>query len=476
MRENLAYTWLLVVSRKMAEHELWSFNNALFFIIIIIIIVFVSIFGINKVFDVKKIKNNWAEERCNPTIMPLAGMFGHNTKENFEFCMGKIFSTHSMPMFGSITGIFSHFTGLLQMVFDSISSLRNIIASLGGGINVVFQEFTERISTFFFKLRVSAITIKMLIGRMYAIMFSVMYMGLSGITGMTSFTNTTLFSFMDTFCFPSNTLIDIRDKGEIPIKDVKIGDIIMLSESKVTATFRFFSRGQPMVRLGKTIVSTNHYVKLLGHPIKAGEHPDAIHIGPWESDEPLYCLNTDNHLILVDGHEFLDYDETSEGDNATMHFIQGRINATNTDTVYKFHEYCPAIAETVVIKTQRGNILARDIKIGDKLPTGSEVAGLIRRKVSEICTLDDNTLLTPSTLYWESQQNKWIRVGEKLPITRGDGEFVSFIVVPNSQIELGNGLRIRDYMELCSPDSEIHYSNCLEATPPLENKMRAIVI
>lgn len=459
----------------MAEHELWSFNNALFFIILLIIIVLASIFGINKVFDVKKIKDNWAEERCNPSIMPFASLFGHNTKENFEFCMGKIFSTHSMPMFGSVTGIFSHFTGLLQMIFDSISSLRNVIASLGGGINVVFQEFTERISTFFFKLRVSAITIKMLIGRMYAIMFSVMYMGLSGITGMTSFTNTALFSFLDTFCFPGTTLINIKDKGQIPIKDVKIGDSILPSESKVTATFRFFSKGQPMVKLGNTIVSTNHYVKLLGHPIKAGDHPEAVHIGPWESDDPLYCLNTNDHCILVGGHEFLDYDETPEGDHSTMHFIESRINATIATTPYRFQEYCPAIAETVAVKTQRGDILAKDIKIGDKLTTGSEVVGLIRRKVSEVCILDDATVLTPSTLYWDSDCNRWIRMGEKSAVTKDDTELVSFIVVPNSQIELATGLRIRDYMELCSPDSEIHYSKCLEG-PALESKMRAIVI
>jgi hypothetical protein len=56
---------------------------------------------------------------------------------------------------------------------------------------------------------------------MYAIMFSVMYMGLSGITGMTSFTNTALFSFLDTFCFPGNTLINIKDKGKITIKILK---------------------------------------------------------------------------------------------------------------------------------------------------------------------------------------------------------------------------------------------------------------
>jgi hypothetical protein len=447
----------------MAEHELWSFSNALFFIILIILIVFFAIFGISKVFDVKKIKADWPNQRCNPSIMPFAGFFGYNTKDNFEFCMGKIFSTHSMPMFGSISGIFSQFTGLLQMVFDAISSLRNIIASLGGGINVVFQEFTERISTFFFKLRVSAITIKTLIGRMYAILFSVMYMGLSGITGMTSFTNTFLFSFLDTFCFPGETKINVKDRGMIAIKDIKIGDVIMPSKSIVTATFRFFSKGQPMVRLGSTIVSTNHYVKLLGHPIKAGEHPDAVHIGPWTSDEPLYCLNTSDNKIIVDGQEFLDYDETSEGDRDTMNYIEGRVNSTFVDKQHSFTEYCPSFGEKTLIKTQSGYKTAKDVQIGDKLVTGSEVVGLIRRKAKEICELDDGTVITPSTMYWDGNENKWIRMGEKSKFIEQESELVSFVVVPNSQIEFGSGLRVRDYMELCSPDSEMYYSKRLES-------------
>jgi hypothetical protein len=451
----------------MVEHELWSFNNALFVLVFTIILSIILIFGVSKIFDVRKIKSNWANERCSPMIMPFAGVFGYNTKENFEFCMGKVFNTHAMPFFGSIGGMFSHFTGLLTMIFDSISSLRNIIASLGGGINVVFQEFTERISMFFFKLRLSAIHIKTLIGRMYAIMFSVMYMGLSAITGVTTFTNTFLFSFLNIFCFPGNTLINIKDKGLIPIKDIQIGDIILQSNSRVTATFRFYSKGQPMVKLGNITVSTNHYVINNNVPIKAGDHPDAIHIGTWESDEPLYCLNTSDNHILVDGIDFLDYDETSEGDKDTMNFIENCIN----DTIikkdyklkeYKFKEYCPAIGENTNIRTINGIKLAKDIQMGDKLVTGSEVVGLIKREVNEVCKLS-NCIITPSTLFWNEKENKWERIGEKIEIIRERNILISFIVVPNSQIELDDGLRIRDYAELCSPDSEIHYSKCLES-------------
>ena len=447
----------------MIEHELWSFNNALFVLIFMIIIAFVMTFGISKIFDVKKIKNNWAEERCSPMIMPFASIFGYNTNENFEFCLGKIFNTHSMPFFGSIGTMFSHFTGLLHSIFDSISSLRNIIASLGGGINVIFQEFTERISNFFFKLRLSAIHIKTLIGRMYAIMFSVMYMGMSAITGVTTFTNTFLFSFLNIFCFPANTLINVEGKGRTPIKDIQIGDILQPANSKVTATFRFFSKGQPMVKLGSVIVSTNHYVYYKGDTIKAGDHPEAISIGDWNSDEPLYCLNTSNNIIPIDNLLFLDYDETSDGDKDTMNLIQGRINATTINKEYNFTEYCAAIHENTIIKTINGNKNAKDIIIGDKLVTGSEVIGLIRREVNEICKLSNGVITTPSTLYWNTSLDKWERFGETMDFIKGKYELVSFIVIPNSQIELEDGLRIRDYVELCSPDSEIHYSKCLES-------------
>jgi len=498
MRENIGDTWLLVVNREMAtELELWNASNAWLIVLFMIITGFVLIYTINKYTDIDNIKKNWGNDRCNPMIMPFASIFGYNTKENFEFCMGKTFNNFSMPFFGSIGTMFSQFTTLLTMIFDSISSLRTTVASLGGGINVVFQEFTDRISNFFFRLRVSAIHIKSLIGRMYAVLFSVMYMGMSGITGMSSFTNTFLFSFLNVFCFPKDTNIDVKGKGLIPIKDIKIGDVLLPTNSRVTATFCLFSKGQPMVKLGNITVSTNHYVMYIGKPIMAGDHPYAIKIPAWDSDEPLYCLNTSNNRIPVDNFVFLDYDETTDGDKDTMNFIEGRLNSTTVNKDYKFKEYCTAIGENTVIKTTTGNKLAKDVKIGDKLVTGSEVVGLIRREVNEVCYLgqsafkmpigrrplshlkaqivgptncpfqmtsglNNGTIITPATLYWNPELNKWERFGEKFDIIGTCVELISFIVLPNSQIELEDGLRIRDYMELCSPDSEIHYSKHLE--------------
>ena len=75
--------------------------------------------------------------------------------------------------------------------------------------------------------------------------------------------------------------------------------------------------------------------------------------------------------------------------------------------------------------------------------------------------LEDGTIVTPSTLCWHD--NKWQRVGTFTEVKKETMELVSFVVIPNSQLELENGTRIRDYMELCSPDSEMHYSDHLES-------------
>jgi hypothetical protein len=443
--------------------ELWSFKNAILFIILIILCIYVLVFGMSTWLDIENTKKDWANKRCSPTIMPFASYFGVNTKDNFEFCMGKIFQTHSSGYLGSIGSMFSQFTTLLTSIFDSISSLRNVVASLGGGINVIFQEFTDRITNFFFQLRLTAIHIKNLMGRLYAMLFSVMYMGMSGITGMTTFTNTYLFSFLDTFCFPGETEILVQhgdSSRRIPIQEVKIGDILLPDRTRVTSTFEFYAKGQEMVQLGKTVVSTNHYVMHNGSYIYAGDHPSAIRLGPWNSDAPLYCLNTSTHTIPIEYLTFLDYDETAEGDEETLQWVEGKINGKKSiGKSYPYVDSCFAINEDAKMKTKRGLISAKDIKIGDKLSTGSEVVGLIRRETSEICTLSNGVQLTPATLYWDKDIEQWKRMGEHQSYTTDQKkEMVSFVVVPNSQIELEDGLMIRDYMEVCSPDSKMHYT------------------
>ena len=455
-----------------SKQELWSFQNAFLFVLLLVSFFMTTLFGSRAFFDIKRIKDDWPKHRCTPLIMPFAGFFGHNAKENFEFCMGNIFNMNTQSYLGTFSSIFGRFTGVIQTIFNTLNSLRNVIATLGGGINVIFQEFTERISSFFFRLRVSGIYMKSLFMRMYALLFSVMYLGMSGITGMTSFTNTFLFSFLDTFCFPGDTLIQVQRDGkrqDIPLREVKNGDRLAGGQ-RVTGCFQFLARGQPMVRLGSILVSTNHYVAYQGRWVQAGAHPDALPMGGWDSEEPLYCLNTDTHRIPIGDYLFSDYDETSVGDEEAMREVERHINAGRLSKApFVGTEYGAAVSPATRIQTKRGVLSADEIRLGDVLSTGSTVVGVIHKKVTEYAPRPDGTEWALSTLYWEPLEGRWKRWGEVAKPSSSSStekEFCSFVVVPHSQLELEDGTRIRDYMEWCSPDAENAYTRQLEKEIP----------
>jgi len=103
--------------------------------------------------------------------MPFATLYGFDAAENFQFCMGKVFEEHSGDYTSSFTTMLRGLTGVLGTLLGSLNSMRLSIATMGGGINVIFQEFTDRIRQFFFRVRVSAITIKQLMYRLYATFF-----------------------------------------------------------------------------------------------------------------------------------------------------------------------------------------------------------------------------------------------------------------------------------------------------------------
>ena len=461
---------------------LWNFFNALAFLILIIVIFIFSMLGITQFASIAEIKKNWKKHRCNPSIMPFASIYGYNTSENFNYCMGNIFNVHSADITGSFTTIISKFTGILSILMGSINSLRTALATLGGGINVVFQDFKDRITTFFFKIRLSSIRVKLLMQRMYATMFSVMYMGLSGITSVSNFSHTALFGFLDTFCFTPDTRIKIEittgDKVQevtIPIAKVRIGDILLPGRARVTSKFHFNAPGQPMVKIGDgqsaIQVSSNHYMLHEGKWIRSEEHPDATQIGPYTGNS-LICLNTDTHEIPMGPYRFRDYDETEEGgvDTLTMRYIENRINSRNEDIKqkYPFDEYFPSLEKGVEVLLEDGNVTTMEaISVGTKLSTGCTVIGKVQREISEYCVIDSYGIKGPiitssATLIWYKQ--KWVRAGEIYKIHKStiNPVFISLFVSPSSIIELASGHIVRDSIELCSPDAETYYSQQLK--------------
>jgi hypothetical protein len=447
--------------------QLWNMFNAIAVLVLVIALLFGIMAAMQQMEDYQKVRDNWKDYRCQPLIMPFASAYGYNTSENFEFCLKNIFTGYAEEITAPFSSVLATFTKILTTISGTVNSVKESVATMGGGIMTIFQDFTDRIMNFFFQLRLSAIRIKNMIYRMEAIMYSVIYMGISAIKAGQNFGNTFLFSFLDTFCFPPETTVSVKGKGSIPIYQVKIGDVLVPTNSRVTAKFHFAAQGQPMVALKDGIqVSTNHYIEHRGRWIPAADHPDARPIGTYQR-QSLICLNTDDHVIPMGPYRFRDYDETAEADQDTMQMIEQRLNGSPSNPSSSITENSPTFHPDTYIKLYDGSLCkVKDLQVTMRLSTGSWIGGLFHKEVQEVCEITDREVVGSATLVWDAGKCQWIRAGTQRPCLhyRSPVVFIGIIALTGSQIELASGLRVRDYLELCSPDAEQFYSEHLEAS------------
>jgi hypothetical protein len=414
--------------------------------------------------DTSEVSKNWPKYRCNPSVMPFASFYGHDTTENFNFCLTGMLNSEMTGALSPVFKILATFLGTITTLVAVANSIRLEMATFMGGINTIFQNFTDRFVQVSSNIRTSAQRIKMLMGRIYGTFFAMIFMSMSAMTALTNFGDTFLFKFLDTFCFDPDTIVHVMGRGEIPVKDVRIGDVF-LNGSKVTATFSFLADGQPMVELSDgTKVSTNHYVRYQSKWIRADEHPDAKPIAVWNggSERPLICFNTNDHQIPVGDYVFLDYDETSEADETTMTWVDGVLNARKRTTSYGY-EYSTLVSPSTRLKTKSGSpILACAVSLGTELSMGKVIA-VIKKKSNEYCELPTGDCVTPGLLIWDTKMGRWFRAGDRYRIMRDhlNRNYYSFIVSSTASFELESGQVVRDYFEVHSPDTEQFYAKAI---------------
>ena len=448
------------------------------FVITTLIFIF-GILAISKISDFEEVKSNWAKYRCRIDVMMMADYYGHDSGENFGFCLKEAFEGRAKEALGPFYVYLGKFVNVLMTMLSSLNSIRMIFATIVGSATQIFSEFSERIQALFNRFQMSAIRMKMLMGRVFATMYAIIFMGMSGLKGMSNLGNTFLFKFLDTFCFDPDTRIDLECGKSLRIQDVKIGDILK-GGHRVTATFQFAADGQEMVRFPRQsrqsrqsediLVSTNHYILHNSRWILSNDHPLSIPTESWMGGEkrPLICLNTDTHIIPIGEYIFRDYDETSEGDSAAMALATNMLNGGNYNKEYETTMnsemacHPKTLLKTKDNKHNKHNLIpASEVILGTELSHGM-VVGIVKKECTEVCEINGD-ILASGTCIWSEEQNIWTRAFFiKEPVKIPPTELYSFVVTPSACIETSSGTVFRDYVEVHSKDMESPYSDALE--------------
>ena len=416
----------------------------------------------------KEVKGNWAAYRCVPYVMPFASLFGYDTTDNFNFCIGQAMGEQTKEVTGPFAQGIKGFTGILTNITESIMNVKVMFATLLGGITKIIMEFKARVTALMARVKITAGRMKAMMYRLYGTFFAIIYIGLSAQTAIMNFGDTFIFKFIDFFCFPPEQPIPMDDGTVKQISEVKIGDVLE-GGCIVESTYKFFSDGQEMVKLGDVLVSSNHFVQHDGKWIMAKEHPDAVSKGPWAGgvERPLYCLSTQNHKLLIGGYTFADYDETDMGNATTQAWVDKSLNGIQRPpTPHPDCSYEIGAPGETRVKTSNGLMPLRDIKLGDWLTPSAQVIGIQKSDAGEICRLDSGICVGSGSLLWVPSKEKWIRAYSLYKTESRSTETISLFVSPGAQYELEDGTIVRDAMEVYSPEMKKAYADALRKHCP----------
>jgi hypothetical protein len=443
----------------------WTSSLIKFVVLTVVFIITTALlFGFG---NIKEIAENFPRYRCNPMIMPFSGAFGINVRENFDFCMTNMFNARAAEIFAPIYGLLGGFTSILTLVVDATQGLRKLFSNFFLGMNRFIRNVRDRIQNLLFQIRISFVRMNNLMGKVFGTMYSVVWMGLSGMTAGLNLADTTLFKFIGAFCFAPETPLRMADGSYKAIADVVIGDTLAPvpgnSTPVVTSTFLFDGSQTQMVRIGDVQISKNHYVIHNGLWMSAADHPDAV---PSESIPRLICLNVSGHTFSIGKSELhvADYDEHSSPAviKQAQRIAETALNGRKISAESPMESDYELGVDGAFLVRMADETLKRmdEIQIGDRVWNAGIVNGLVKEEC-DLVVLHNGMKFAESQLV--NHKGVWARAAAIWTPVEQTSILYSLTTSNCGALEIrddaGRSYFIRDYQEVPLAEMEEPYEN-----------------
>ena len=391
-----------------------------------------------------EIASDWPNQRCNPKYIPFAGLIvtpegqtaSEYTSDNFNYCVQQ----NTVNMMSTLTQPHVYLLNTVNEAFssvgDAIDNLRGAISSLRTNIAKFVSEVLDRIMNIITPLQKMLLAmvdslhkvegiltsglytflgayyaLKAMIGAFFQLMIVLLVIFIALVAILWSLPITwvaaasmsiplailiALFSVIVAVlskmfhlspvsvpkqCFDKNTKFTMYNGEIIKISDIKPGDILS-DNTRITATMKLDLNNSRMFSLQGVIVSESHWVKYNGRWIYVKDHPEAIEIHGYK--EPyIYCINTNTKDIIINGLEFLDWDDLYEAKlERVLKHIKQKPTTHNYIDIHRNLD--KGFKSDFVVELIDSNKYIKDIKIGDMLKSGGEVYGLVEIDGSDL--------------------------------------------------------------------------------------------
>lgn len=307
-------------------------------------------------------------------------------------CMTKIFGT----TIGKITNISVSLRRLLILIREQITKTMAVLITLYYFIQSVFYTTFSAIGTFTEAVTVVLVVLTILIivltilayfafteaPRIWimVILYSIMYVLVAIPLIMLIYLMVTYFpQYTSNSCFDKNTIFKLSNGREIPISQLKIGDILD-NGSIIHCHLTLDASNETMYKLDNIIVSGTHPVLYNNQWITVSLHPNVEKIINYP-EKNIYCLNTSNKKIIVNNTIFSDWDDVLN-ENRFQKLLFNFKNK-NLDNIHKYYD--KGFESSTKIKMMDGNIKSiSEINVGDILDKSIKVYGIVKIKSDDL--------------------------------------------------------------------------------------------
>ena len=311
---------------------------------LIILIIFIALYVFNVLsVGVKKIKNDWPNYRCNPTIMPFASIFGYDPISNFTYCIQNMQSNYMGYLMQPLKYNFSVLGDMGTHMTKSINDVRAFINNIRNFITDIIQKIFAVFLNILIEFQRLTINIKDLFGKLIGIMATLMFTIEGSIMTMKSAWSGPPGQLARALCFHPDTKVELKNGTSVAMKDMPL-NAILKNGSRVCAVMNISNvdeNGQQVEKLytipaklstqetntGSQETNTSTYggqgaappiIVSGSHLVYCSELKRFIHVDELNKAvvtdikcDNLSCLITSDHTIAIGGWIFHDWEDNN---------------------------------------------------------------------------------------------------------------------------------------------------------------------
>ena len=147
-------------------------SSTIFLILITIVFCIISCYCF-VVANIQTIKNDWPNQRCNPRVMPFAGLinkpddmtYSEFTSQNFAYCSQNIISSGVGNAVQPLTFVISSLVTLADQLKTSLDSIRDMVDNVRTNIQSISEEIMGRLINITIPLQQIIIVFRDIIGK-----------------------------------------------------------------------------------------------------------------------------------------------------------------------------------------------------------------------------------------------------------------------------------------------------------------------